>query len=152
MSAPDDMDRGPARKRRGFWRSLITFLNTGLGLWFLSSVVLSLLTFGFQQHSANLQQRDRNRRLQFEITMRLETCARFIVESPILPRSPKNPAVDEVLQLWSRDDSGVPADNMCPIFEKPKAKQILNAEFAERSVVSLLAEYALRSFGTLSGQ
>jgi hypothetical protein len=141
---PDD-----SKKKR--W---IVFLNSGLGLWILSSLLVGGLTFAYskilarqQAEESRLQRLDR---VQTEIELRfhnivskIEHLQAWREKQDRLPRQELSPKV-----IVNRlPENSVISDETRVLFSKPTENQQFQTEFKEYTIRSLFAEAFFLSRG-----
>lgn len=130
-------------KRNSFW----AFLNSGLGLWFLSTIVIGFFTYLFNEYKENkkiaIEQETKIKQLDLEIESRI---SQFWVHlEPLIKRDERNYidtnyllkdniAYDTINVLWE-------AFKKPPTFN-PKLTATIYKDYDTRTTISLMIELA----------
>lgn len=124
------------KKANPFW----TFLNSGLGLWFMSTIVIGLFTFLFNEYSHNknerLERQTKIKQLDLEIESRI---SQFWVHlDPIVNHSDtslplKNGVHYDTLKVFWEAFKNPPSFN-------PKLMTTIYKDFDSRTTISLMVE------------
>lgn len=151
MKAPHYMDGAPppTPPKEKAWVKVGKFFQTSIGTWLLTTVAAGLITWGYtvysQNRAAELIRVQKVKKLEWEISQRFEFAMRQILrrELAIAVRD-KDSAKTQLIS--QRAGLGLPDGSEASlrlniIFGRPEGPEVLNAEFADKSMISLLAEY-----------
>lgn len=112
-------------KPDGFFKRFYNFLNSALGLWILTTIVVGVFTWGYAQWQLSVQSREQINKLDIEIEKRFDNAANSLfVNSPD----------------WKEGDKQPPFYIANTLLLPPKEENSIQSEFANRNLKSLLYE------------
>lgn len=127
-----DRSQSGAKPKISRWE----FLNSQFGSWVLTTVLIGGMTWGYSILKSREARADQIDQLQVEIELRyLVTVGHVLSSAKMIDKSGPMPSgPGQIQQEMEEEKHGI-------FWQEPKATQVLQHQFRDRSTVSLLSEY-----------